>query len=113
MVGVWAFHGYPNFFFRTPDWAWIAAVMMAIGGAIFGFLYAAVLRFTMGSMSLTLRTRLHFYCAMILSIVITTVTCELSLQRLILLNPLAVLPLIVVCAFGAAIATGRRMDART
>ena len=112
MAGVWAFHGYPDFFFRTPDWVWIGAIMMAIGGAIFGLLYAAILRFTMNSMSLSLRNRPHFYAAIIASIVVTVITCELSLQRSIMLNPLLVLAVIVACAFGAALATGKRMEAQ-
>jgi hypothetical protein len=28
MVGVWAINGYPDAFFRTPNWAWIAAVFI-------------------------------------------------------------------------------------
>ena len=110
MAGVWAFHGYPDFFFRTPDWAWIGAIMMAIGGAIFGLLYAVILRLTMNTMSLSLRNRPHFYVAITASIVVTLITCELSLQRSILLNPLVVLAIIVACAFGAALATGKRME---
>ncbi len=110
MAGVWAFHGYPDFFFRTPDWAWIGAIMLAIGGAIFGLFYATILRFTMNLMSLTLRNRLHFYAAVISSIVVTIITCELSLQRSVLLYPLLVLAVIVVCTFGAALATGRRTE---
>ena len=113
MAGVWAFHGYPDFFFRTPDWAWIGAIMMAIGGAIFGVLYAVVLRLTMNSMSLSLRNRPHFYAAIIASIVVTIITCELSLQRSILLNPLLVLAVIVGCAFATALATGKPMETET
>ena len=113
MAGVWAFHGYPDFFFRTPDWAWIGAIMMAIGGVIFGVLYAVVLRLTMNSMSLSLRNRPHFYAAIIASIVVTIITCELSLQRSILLNPLLVLAVIVGCAFATALATGKPMETET
>lgn len=112
MAGVWAFHGYPNSFFRTPDWVWIGAIVMAIGGALFGLLYAVILRFTMNSMSLTLRNRRRFYGAIAASIVVTIITCELSLQRSILLNPLLVLAVIVACAFGAALATGKSMQAQ-
>ena len=110
MAGVWAFHDYPDFFFRTPDWAWIGAIMMAIGGAICGSLYGVVLRLAMNSMSLSIRNRPHFYAAIIASIVVTVIACELSLQRSVLLNPLLVLAIIVGCVFAAALATAQRME---
>lgn len=113
MAGVWAFHDYPDFFFRTPDWAWVSAIMIAIGGAIFGLLYGAVLRHVMNSMSLSIRNRPHFYAAIIASIVVTVITCELSLKRSVLLNPLLVLGIIVGCAFAAALATAKRMEAHS
>ena len=86
---------------------------MAIGGAIFGTLYSVVLRLVMDSMSLSIRNRPHFYGAIIASIVVTVSACELSLQQSMLLNPLLVLAIIVGCAFAAALATAKRMEAHS
>lgn len=110
MVCVWAFHDYPDFFFRTPDWAWVGAIMMAIGGAIFGLPYGVALRLVMNSMSLSIRNRPNFYAAISASIVVTLISCEFSFQRSLLLNPLLDLSIVFVCAFAAAIATSQRME---
>ena len=111
MAGVWAFHDYPDDFFRSSDLAWIGAIMLAIGGAIFGLVYGVVLRLVLNSMSLTIRNRPHFYAAIIASIVVTVIACELSIQRSISVDPLLVLVVIVSCAFAAALATAKRLDA--
>lgn len=107
---VWAYHGYPDFFFRNADGIWISAAMMVTGGALFGLFYAAILRFTMTSMYLTLQNRYHFFAALISTIVLTIIECELAIRRIILLNPILVLATIVACAFSTALITGIRFE---
>lgn len=109
MASVWAIRGYPDFFFRSPAWALIGALMMAIGGAFFGLLYGAVLAFISRSMAIAIRPRVHFYFAIFASIFFTAISCELSLQRGKLVNPMLVLAGIVGCSFVAAIATSRKI----
>ena len=113
VVGVWAYHGYPDFFFRSPESVWFSVIAMAAGGAIFGLLYAAVLKLAMESLSRTLKTRLHFYAGILSAFIVTIISCELSIQRSLLQNPLLVIAAIVACTFIAAIVTGQRTNAES
>ena len=113
MVGVWAINGYPDAFFRTPDWAWIAAILMAIGGAVFGLLYGVVLRLTANMMSRSIRPKLHFYSAVILSLTITAVLCELSLRNIASVDPLLTCLGIAACSFCVALVTAARVEHQT
>jgi hypothetical protein len=109
MAFVWAVHGYPDVFFRTPEWAFIAAAVMAIGGALFGVVYGGVLAFACRSLGLILRPRVHLWAALLASLLITGIASELALHRVLLVAPILVLPLIIGCSFTAALLTARRI----
>jgi hypothetical protein len=109
MAGVWAIHGFPDFFFRTPEWAFIGAAFMAIGGGLFGLAYGGVLGFACRSFRLVLRPRIHFWAALLASLLITGIVSEWSLRRGSLVSPILVLALIVGCSFAIALATARRI----
>ena len=109
MFGVWAFHDYPDFFFRGTQGVWLTAIMMVIGGALFGILYAVVLSTALNAVSRSLRNRIHFSAAIVATTIVSVTTCELSFQRSTLIHPFLVLAIIVVCAFVTGLATGQRM----
>jgi len=110
-VAVWARHGYPDLFFRTPEWALVGAVLLMIGGATVGILYGALLRSTLDALSRELRPRIHFYAVVACSALITVPFSEFSVQRGAVVNPQFVLAAIGVCSFMLTLVTSRRVTA--
>jgi len=82
---------------------------MAIGGGLFGLAYGGVLAFVCRSLRIALRPRLHFWAAVLASLLITGIASEFSLERGLLVSPLVVLAIIVACAFAVALASARRI----
>jgi hypothetical protein len=113
MAGVWAIHGFPDFFFRTPESAFVGAAFMAIGGGLSGMAYGGVLGCACRSLRLVLRPRIHFWAALLASLLITGVASEWSLRRGLLVSPILVLALIVGCSFAIALATARRIPSQS
>ena len=105
MVGVWAYHGYPDFFFRGPDGAIISAIIMGIGGCLVGFLYSGALMLYFSASSRNFRPRLHFYCSTATTIIASVIMCEIEIQRMSLINPAIVILGIIGACFTIAVLT--------
>ncbi len=59
MAMVWAYHGFPDFFFRTTEWALVGGFLMAVVGSMFGVLYGIVVALLFRTLRLQLNLRFH------------------------------------------------------
>ena len=107
MVAAWAAHGYPDFLLRSGDTAFIFAIAMSIGGAIFGVPYACLVAICARAFAITVRARLQFWVGTVASFAVTYVAADLSLRRRELIPPFIVLATIIGFTFVAALSLGK------
>jgi hypothetical protein len=107
----WAVHGFPDFLFRSGPWPMMSAFVMAFGGALFGTVYAGVLTLATRLVDRTIRPRVQFRFAIILSIAVSYAVSVISLRRRELVGMEISLAIIVLTCFVVALATAVRSSA--
>lgn len=104
----WSVHDFPDMLFRSGHAAIVSVVLMTLGGALFGMVYGGILLISTRMLELTVRPRLHFHFAVILSIVASYVVSDISLRRRELVGVEISLAIIVLACFVFALATAVR-----